>query len=509
MSRLDPNQNAVLVALSQAPGAQSVKQLCQDTDLDQALVSATLEMFDSEGWITIELQEYSEALLGEGQPADLPEVPERRALAMLEAAGGEQSMPEVAAWARSNDAAMGDIIKYGALRGWISKQGKQLVLTDAGKGAIGTQAPDEAFLELLAEHGRQDLPSSAHDGSPSLHDLLKGRELAGHKIKIKPRRVRWASLTEAGKALLDAGVTVTDLRNQLTAEDLASGAWKDIQLRPYDVTLPAETAHPHKVHPMVRILQETREAFLRMGFSEAVSPHVESAFWNFDALFQPQDHPARDMQDTFYLSRPETLALPDDAVCQAVRETHQDGGQTGSDGWGYQWDPAEASRAVARTHTTSTTVREVARDPKPPRKVFCIGRVFRNETISYKHLPEFTQVDGIIIDEQASFRYLLGTLAEFYRQMGFDKVKFKPAFFPYTEPSAEVFVWFEPKQAWMELGGAGVFRPEVTEPLGCQVPVLAWGLGLERLAMLRFNLKDIRELYRSDLDWLRGTPLCQ
>jgi phenylalanyl-tRNA synthetase alpha chain len=164
---------------------------------------------------------------------------------------------------------------------------------------------------------------------------------------------------------------------------------------------------------------------------------------------------------------------------------------------------------VLRTHTTSTTVRALAADPVGPRRVFTVGRVFRRETIDYKHLPVFHQVDGIVVDADASFASLLGTLAAFYRKMGFEQFQFRPAFFPYTEPSVEVYIWFEKKKDWVEMGGAGIFRPEVTEPLGCRVPVLAWGLGLERLAMMRYDLSDIRDLYLPDTEWLKGVPLCR
>jgi len=148
-------------------------------------------------------------------------------------------------------------------------------------------------------------------------------------------------------------------------------------------------------------------------------------------------------------------------------------------------------------------------NPRPPRKVFCVGPVFRRETIDYKHLPVFHQVDGIVIDEKASFAALLTLLSTFYKKMGFDRIQFRPAFFPYTEPSVEVFVWMESRSDWVEMGGSGIFRPEVTEPLGCRVPVLAWGLGLDRLAMFRYGLKDIRELYLSHLDWLEEVPQCR
>ena len=151
----------------------------------------------------------------------------------------------------------------------------------------------------------------------------------------------------------------------------------------------------------------------------------------------------------------------------------------------------------------------LAEDPAPPRKVFCVGKVFRRETVDYKHLPVFYQVDGIIIDEHASFASLLGTLEAFYRKMGFEKFQFRPAFFPYTEPSVVLFFYLEETQDWVEMGGAGVFRPEATEPFGCKVPVLAWGLGLERLAMFRYALNDIRQIYVADLNWLKEAELCR
>jgi phenylalanyl-tRNA synthetase alpha chain len=246
-----------------------------------------------------------------------------------------------------------------------------------------------------------------------------------------------------------------------------------------------------------------------MGFTEVVSPMVESAFWNFDALFQPQDHPARDMQDTFYMREPAEAPLPDAKVVEPVRRTHEDGWETGSEGWGYTWNPERSKQVVLRTHTTAATIRALAANPHPPGKFFCVGWTYRNETISFKHLPVFHQVDGIIVDEEANLASLMGTLQEFYSKMGFGRVKFKPAFYPYTEPSVDVVVYMESRRKWLEMGGAGIFRPEVTLPLGCRWPVLAWGLGIERLAMLRFGLSDIRDLYGTNLDSLQQVPLCR
>jgi len=294
--------------------------------------------------------------------------------------------------------------------------------------------------------------------------------------------------------------------NQLTPEILASGKWRDVVFRKYDPGLATSPKYPGKEHPLQRVIQEIRQAFFEMGFEEVASPTVDTAFWVFDALFQPQDHPAREMQDTFYVAEPKRGQLPDDKLVEAVARTHENGGDTGSTGWRYKWDIEKARQLVLRTHTTSASIRALAANPKPPRKVFCIGKTFRREATDQTHLAEFMQIDGIIIDEQATLATLFGTLEAFYKKMGAEEVRFRPSFFPYTEPSAEVFAKMG-KLGWVEMCGSGVFRPEVTQPLGCKVPVLAWGGGVERIAMLRFGLDDIRKLYMADIDWLRQAKL--
>jgi phenylalanyl-tRNA synthetase alpha chain len=181
------------------------------------------------------------------------------------------------------------------------------------------------------------------------------------------------------------------------------------------------------------------------------------------------------------------------------------GGKTGSKGGGGSWSDDESKRALLRTHTTVTTIRYLSENPKPPSKVFGIGKVFRKEAIDATHLPEFHQVEGIVVEEGANFRMLQGVLGEFYKRMGFPQIKFRPSYYPYTEPSLDVAAKWGDR--WLELGGAGIFRPEVTEPLGVPCPGLALGPGLERLAMLTFKLTDIRQLYISDVDWLRKAPI--
>ena len=386
-----------------------------------------------------------------------------------------------------------------------------IVLTERGKTSIRKSARCRRSTILDGPFARWSrfldaLESDQTEIAIEYASLLAKRpELA--KIKKRTERIAVAYRRRSRRHLQTARKVIE--RNSLTPEDLESGAWKEIKLRPYDVKLAAKDVYPAKIHPLRKIIEQTRRAFLEMGFAEVVSPMVESAFWNFDALFQPQDHPARDMQDTFYMLHPAETPLPDAKIMEPVKQTHENGWTTGSEGWGYKWSPERSKQVVLRTHTTAATIRALAANPNPPGKFFCVGWTYRNETISFKHLPVFHQVDGIIIDEEANLASLMGTLQEFYSKMGFGRVKFKPAFYPYTEPSVDVVVFMESRGKWIEMGGAGIFRPEVTLPLGCNYPVLAWGLGIERLAMLRFGLSDIRELYKSNLDALEEVPLCR
>jgi phenylalanyl-tRNA synthetase alpha chain len=219
-----------------------------------------------------------------------------------------------------------------------------------------------------------------------------------------------------------------------------------------------------------------------------------------DMLFIPQDHPARDEWDTFYLDVAENEDL-DRELMKKVKDVHETGGTTESEGWDYKWDEQEARKMVLRSHTTPNTIRFLSENPDKPAKVFSIGKCFRRDAFTYKHTPEFYQVEGIVMEEGANLSMLMGILDKFYKRLGFEKVEFKPSYFPFTEPSLEVFVEF--KGDMFELAGAGIFRPEVTEPLGVKWPVLAWGGGLERLVMVVEKIKDIRHFYTNDLEWLR------
>tara|TARA_B100000965_G_C19594308_1_gene759425 strand:+ start:1937 stop:3406 length:1470 start_codon:yes stop_codon:yes gene_type:complete len=382
--------------------------------------------------------------------------------------------------------------------GWLKrKKFAELEKTDDGLKLIPTgnidETPDENVLVLLS---RKSLAESEIDKEGLA--LLKGRQVLSSKEEIS----RTFTLTDEGQNF-DIDSIDEGMIGELTPEMIQSGSWRDKNFQKYSTETSVESSDFATLHPLTRFTEEIRSIFLQMGFSEIEGDYVESAFWNMDVLFIPQDHPARDLQDTFYLSEPASFMINDQDLVDKVKAIHEDGGETESAGWGSNWSKETAQQALLRTHTTVGTIRYLSDNPEPPVRVFSVGRVFRREALDSTHLPEFTQVEGIIVEPEANFGMLIGVLKEFYRRMGFHDVRVRPAYFPYTEPSLEVEVRFGDK--WLELGGAGIFRPEVTAPFGIEHPVLAWGLGLERLAMLRLGIKDIRMLYQSDLQWLKET----
>jgi len=332
----------------------------------------------------------------------------------------------------------------------------------------------------------------------SVKDLIK-RNL----VEKTEKKTRIITITSSGKALASSGLVIEEEIVQLTPTIITSGSWKKARIRPYDIHTPVKPIYGAKLHPYQRLINEMRQIFLEMGFTEIKGDIVQSSFWNFDALFQPQEHPAREMQDTFHLAT--ECDLPQEYITP-VKEMHEKGGGI-SRGWGGKWSEDVARKQVLRTHTTAVTIKYLADHPDHPVKAFCIDRAYRREAIDPTHTPEFEQLEGVVMDKGVSFKNLLGCLTEFYHRMGFDEVRFRPGYFPYTEPSVEPEVYIESRGKWVELGGAGVFRKEVTLPLGIKHPVLAWGLGVSRVAMLRLGLKDLRELYQSDIDWLRKSTV--
>ena len=500
MSEFREHELKTLLALKNMGGKGQVDQVAQASGLAHAAVMrATLSLMEKNLVAVREQKKTIITLNAEGIHHAKMGLPERRLIHSLIKLGGEASVDEV-----TKKASLEKEFHVIGL-GWLLR--KKWATMEKGVLKASEETPirsDENFLSLLNESGSLTL----EDLNKEFQDtflLLEKRKL----LEIDEKTVRELELTETGWERVKRGIKIVEEISQLTPEIIRTGNWKTTKIRRFDVTAPSPTVYLGKIHPAQQIIQRVREIFLEMGFTEIRGPIVETAFWNFDALFQPQDHPAREMMDTFYLAYPKDGKLPRKDIVENVAKTHEDGWTTGSTGWGYRWNPDEARKLILRTHTTAATIRYLAEHKDPPVKVFSVDRVYRNEKVDYKHLAEFHQIEGIIMDRDVTLQDLMGTLAEFYRKLGLKKVQFWPSYFPYTEPSAQSTVYVPELKKWVELCGMGIFRPEVLEPLGIKYPVLAWGGGLERLILLKLGVDDIRFLYKNDLGWIRRTPMCQ
>ncbi|PIU81880.1 hypothetical protein COS70_02425 [Candidatus Micrarchaeota archaeon CG06_land_8_20_14_3_00_50_6] len=450
---------------------------------------------------------------------------------------------------------------------WLEEKGalaksvsisKKTEITDEGKHYIDNKFPENRVYDKVVAAGENGAPMSAFDAeetriglglarksgwiapqqSPNGFTFRKGTAPAVDKakelkaIKLGPhtqylvefmerklcetieKKSVSVKLTESGAALrkdasmptarsstIPSNADIAAPINTITSDFIRAKAWKDtgVEIRGYNVLAPVEVPFAAKRHIVGRAIRRIKDIFLSLGFEEMGGSLIEAGFWNFDVLFQPQDHPARELADTFYLDKAVKLGSGGErALIKRVKEVHENA-------WGMPWLEAEASKCVLRTHTTAVSARYLAKlaGSKIKKKYFSVGKVYRNESIDFKHLAEFHQIEGIIVDENATFADLLGTLKQFYSRLGFEKIRFMPSYFPYTEPSLEIEVYFEDRKEWLELGGAGIFRPEVSKPLCGRYPVLAFGLSMERPLMLKLGISDIRILYENNMTLLR------
>ncbi|RTG83246.1 phenylalanyl-tRNA synthetase alpha chain, partial [Schistosoma bovis] len=229
--------------------------------------------------------------------------------------------------------------------------------------------------------------------------------------------------------------------------------------------------------------------YLVFLFSEMpTNNYVECSFWNFDSLFQPQQHPARDSHDTFFLADPEISDINntvESCYIDKVRTVHSQGA-FGSRGYQSPWLIEEAEKNLLRTHTTAVSARMLhalsKKNPFTPAKYYSIDRVFRNENLDATHLAEFHQVEGLVADFGLSLGHLKTVIRTFFSKLGLTQLRFKPAYNPYTEPSMEIFSYHPGLKKWVEIGNSGLFRPEMLRPMGLPegLSVIAWGLSLER-----------------------------
>lgn len=370
-----------------------------------------------------------------------------------------------------------------------------LKLTEKGMHALDVGIDEAAVLKSLSENPSL-FASLKKEKAEAISNLIK-RKLISIKSTYHLEEV---AITESGeKAIVEKEESI----NELTRKMIINKEWVGKSFKEYNINLEVEKAEIAKRHPLKSFIEEIKEAYISMGFTEISGPIIEPSFWVFDSLFVPQDHPAREMQDTFYLSNPSKLKVDDEKLVKEVKKVHEKA-------WHINWYKEVAEQAMLRTHTTSVSARFIynlrknaknIENLEMPLKLFSVGRVFRNESIDYKHLAEFYQTDGIVIGDRLTLSKLFDVLLKIYKSLGVE-IKFKPSYFPFVEPGVEVQILYNGN--WLELGGAGIIRKEITDITRKNITVLAWGLGVERTFMAREpSIKSISELYGNNIGWLR------
>eukprot|EP00045_Choanoeca_perplexa_P014049 m.163357 g.163357 ORF g.163357 m.163357 type:complete len:503 (+) comp16548_c0_seq1:1925-3433(+) len=416
--------------------------------------------------------------------------PEARLLALIPAEGIAQATlndkPEVKALGDAAKPALGTAMK----NKWIKPD-----KTDGGvvyKRVAQGDVEDTTQLQL---QGLLKDPTGASVGDKVLK-LLKRAKMVDKKSTTSYDVSKGSAFT----------TTLKKGEADLTPEMLADGSWKSKDFKSFNLSSTGTKLPRGTLHPLLKVREEYRQIFLELGFEEMPTARfVESSFWNFDALFQPQQHPARDAHDTFFMKSPATSTdFPADYEAR-VKEVHTNGGY-GSIGYKYDWDRAEAEKNLLRTHTTAVSARMLYKlaqqKPFKPVKYFSIDRVFRNETLDATHLAEFHQIEGVIADYNLTLGDLMGTLDDFFKRLGIENLRFKPAYNPYTEPSMEIFAYHEDLDKVVEIGNSGIFRPEMLRPMGLpeDVVVIAWGLSVERPTMIKYGYSNIRDLIGPKVD---------
>jgi len=489
---------ALVMGILKESGSVSSSELAELANLSEAAVSRAILSLKERGLVEVEEREVSKyELTEEGILYGLEGLPERK-VAEAVWRGGEQ----VGGFRRME---LGMAMRlagvkrelWNATLGWIKRKGY------GGIGKIG----DVHYIYVDKEPG-------ADPEEDLLREVMSGKRLDKSKRElIEPLKKRGVALerktTEFVLTITDAGLRIEIVPEegvaQLMPEMLAKKSWRGVKFKPFNVVAEVETIWPGKKHPYYSFLDEIAEKLVSMGFEEMHGGLVELMFFNCDALFMPQDHPAREIHDMYFLKEPKYGDLGDvEDIVRRVKETHERGWATKSKGWRYPYSLDVAMRTMLRSHATALSVRTLIRsDLKKPGKYFAIARVFRPDLPDATHLPEFNHVEGIVIGENLSIADLLGILEEFAVEFaGATAVEFKPDYFPFTEPSVEMRIYKE-GYGWIEAGGAGMFRPEVTYPLGIREPVIAWGLGADRFFMMRYGISDIREIFTKDLNLIR------
>ncbi|MBI2145264.1 phenylalanine--tRNA ligase subunit alpha [Candidatus Woesearchaeota archaeon] len=483
----------------------SVSDLVKASGLQEIEVLRGLNWLQNKGLAKItEVTEELINLGGNGRKYASSQLPETRFLDAIK----EQplSLSEIKRKTSLTDeetsASIGALMRLRAIESAIVQEGKGFKATEAGKKLAAEGTPAQRLLSRKFPIPEKNLTP---DEKAVVEELRKRKDVIRQDV-VKNKS---ATITDLGRQIARKSISAEKIIDRLTPEMLLTGSWKKAKLRPYDLSTAAPRAFFGKLQPYREFLEEVRDKFVGLGFEEMTGPIIESEFWNMDALFMPQFHSARDIHDVYYIKEPKHATdLPKELV-KKVKAAHENGFGTGSKGWQYEFSEEKTARLIMRSQTTACSARKMAsKDLKIPGKYFAIGRCFRYDVIDAKHLADFNQVEGIIIEESLNLRHLIGLLKLFAKEFcQTDKVKVVPSYFPFTEPSASLYAK-HPALGWMELAGAGIFRPEMVKPLiGRHVPVLAWGIGIDRIAMFKLGMDDIRNLFSHDLNFLRNAKV--
>jgi len=444
--------------------------------------------------IVEEMASYS--LTDEGQEYASNGLPEVRLFRAVMELGGKAKLDDAISKSGIPKESKGIAMSWVKKNGWIGLS-KEEGITVLNAQVTEIDASMEEVLTLI-QKGEKSIPKNLQR---CLRSSIERSLVAVELAKIISAKVRAEKIPVAEDLI---GTGLSGIGN-LTPAMLASRSWEGKEFRPYNMELSPAYANYGKKHPYADFNDWLREIMIGLGFTEWKGPFVETEFWAHDALFVPQDHVSREVQDQFRIEAPYDHAdIIDEKYYRNVKAVHENGGDTGSKGWDWPFSREISTRLCLRPHTTPVSMRYLWEHRESPQKMFIIDRNFRSETLSATHAQEFNQCEGIIMDKSITLRDLMGYLKTICNAVGIEKLKFKPGQFPFTEPSVETFGKHE-KLGWIELGGSGIFRPEVTSPLGIKDPVLAWGLGSGRLYMAAMGINDIRDLYSRDLSWLRRT----
>ena len=472
----------------------NIDDIVRKSGLDKTTVLRALSFLESKNFLKLEQKTTKIIDLAvNGIHYKKNHLPERKLLISIEV-HNNKTLDEIKELSKLSDnefkAAIG-VLKRKAL---ISLENGKLKVI-ASREECSKKFPEEILIEKIPIN-----LESLSDKDRLVIESLKNRK---EIIEIIEKKEISFNLTESGKEIAGKKISL-DLIEEVTP-DLIKNWSTNKKFRRYDFNIKMPSIYGGKKHFVNQSIEQGKKIWLELGFKEMTGDYTVNGFWNFDVLFTAQDHPVREIQDTFFIKDVQGK-LPNEALVQKVKKAHEEG-LDNSKGWGYKWYENDSKKVMLRTHTTCLSAKKLSILKKEdlPAKFFSVSKVFRNETLDWKHEFEFNQAEGIVIDPNANFRHLIGYLKEFASKMGYDKIRIQPSYFPYTEPSLEGSIWNEERKEWVEVLAAGIFRPEVTIPLlGTALPVLAWGPGFDRLMTEAHKIKDLRELYKNDIDNLRN-----